>query len=244
MLEGRTLRNDDVVSSLPALRDGAQLFVFASSASPSSTAAAAPAARQQMPSPDAVAQMMQSPMMSQLLDNPDFMRSILSANPQVDGNARSCVCVVVRLLTRRQQFRAAMANSPELRQLLDSPERLRELSEIMRNPERMRQLQASQDRFDHAQEERELRSHALLPLSRSLMMNIESIPGGFNALRSAYSSVEPMLELSFVRPVCSFVRLFFQRSLQRHESNRNRAKRKRKRRRRVWCESVAAVDLC
>ena len=48
---------------------------------------------------------------------------------------------------RIKEFRAASSRMPELRALIDSDERLRELGAIMSDPQRMQAMQASQDRL-------------------------------------------------------------------------------------------------
>jgi len=103
--------------------------------------------------PDMMQSMMNSPMMQGLLDNPDIMRSMLLANPQM---------------------RDLVEANPHLNHVLNDPDLLRQSMSAARNPNVMQEMMRNQDRA---------------------MANIESLPGGYNALRRMYQDVqEPMMD--------------------------------------------------
>ena len=98
-------------------------------------------------------QMLNSPQMEAIMQNPDVMRSLFNANPQV---------------------KALMESNPEIARALNDPEIMRQSFEAARNPAMMREMMRNTDRA---------------------MGNIESIPGGFNALKKLYEEVqEPLWE--------------------------------------------------
>jgi len=70
-------------------------------------------------------QMMDSPLVQSLMTNPDYMRHILTSNPQMQ-----------QLLERH----------PEINHVLNNPELLRQTMEIARNPAMLQELMRSQDR--------------------------------------------------------------------------------------------------
>jgi ubiquilin len=61
-----------------------------------------------------------------MLSNPDFMRSILQSNPQ---------------LQRLQE------ENPELRQMIDSPNFVQEMSQMLRNPSLRQEMMRNQGFF-------------------------------------------------------------------------------------------------
>ncbi|KAG0769043.1 hypothetical protein G6F62_000639 [Rhizopus arrhizus] len=75
--------------------------------------------------PEVVRQMMDSPFMQSLLDNPDFIRSMVMNNPQI---------------------KAITEQNPEIGHLISDPSFLRQSMEMMRNPELMREMQRNNDR--------------------------------------------------------------------------------------------------
>lgn len=75
--------------------------------------------------PEVVRQMMDSPFMQSLLDNPDFIRSMVMNNPQI---------------------KAIAEQNPEIGHLMSDPSFLRQSMEMMRNPELMREMQRNNDR--------------------------------------------------------------------------------------------------
>ncbi|XP_066158605.1 ubiquilin-1 [Euwallacea fornicatus] len=113
----------------------------------------------------------QNRMQSELLSNPDMLRSLLD-NPLVQRlmndpeNMRT-------LITRNPQMQDLMERNPEISHMLNNPELLRQTMELARNPSMLQELMRSHDRA---------------------MSNLESIPGGYNALHRMYRDIqEPML---------------------------------------------------
>lgn len=97
-------------------------------------------------------QMMDNPLVQSLMSNPDYMRTVLTSNPQM------------------QQL---MERNPEISHMLNNPELLRQTMEMVRNPAMLQELMRTQDRA---------------------LSNLESIPGGYNALRRMYTELqEPMM---------------------------------------------------
>ena len=76
-------------------------------------------------SADPMAQLLNSPLMQGMLDNPEVMRSMLHANPQ---------------------FRQVMENNPEVAHMLNDPEVLRQSLASARNPQLMREMTRNSDR--------------------------------------------------------------------------------------------------
>merc|ERR1719159_343402 len=69
-------------------------------------------------------QMMQSPMVQQMLENPDFMRGMMQMNPQT---------------------RQLMDEHPEIARMLEDPETLRQSARMMANPSLMREMMRNRD---------------------------------------------------------------------------------------------------
>ncbi|KAJ8933027.1 hypothetical protein NQ314_014267 [Rhamnusium bicolor] len=114
---------------------------------------------------------MQTRMQNELLTNPDMLRNILD-NPLVQRlmndpeNMRA-------LITRNPQMQELMERNPEITHMLNSPELLRQTMELAHNPSMLQELMRSHDRA---------------------ISNLESIPGGYNALQRMYRDIqEPML---------------------------------------------------
>jgi hypothetical protein len=100
--------------------------------------------------PEQMERLMSNPAISSIMDNPQFMSTIMQADPRIQ-----------RL----------MESNPEMRRMLSDPGFLRQTAQMMRDPRAMREFQRNQDRA---------------------LANIESIPGGFQALSSLYSQLEPL----------------------------------------------------
>ncbi|XP_044256426.1 ubiquilin-1 [Tribolium madens] len=112
----------------------------------------------------------QSRMQTELLNNPDMLRQLLD-NPFVQRimndpeNMRA-------LITRNPQMQELMERNPEINHMLNNPELLRQTMELARNPSMLQELMRSHDRA---------------------ISNLESIPGGYNALQRMYRDIqEPM----------------------------------------------------
>jgi ubiquilin len=74
--------------------------------------------------PEFVQQMMQSPMVQQMLENPDVMRAMMQMNPQT---------------------RQLMEENPEVARMLEDPETLRQSARMIANPSLMREMQRNMD---------------------------------------------------------------------------------------------------
>nr|XP_020670911.1 ubiquilin-4 [Pogona vitticeps] len=108
--------------------------------------------RQLMSNPEMLSQIMENPLVQNMMASPDFMRQMMVANPQM------------------QQL---MERNPEISHILNNPELMRQTMELARNPAMMQEMMRNQDRA---------------------LSNLESIPGGYNALRRMYTDIqEPML---------------------------------------------------
>ncbi|RZC41646.1 ubiquilin-1 [Asbolus verrucosus] len=112
----------------------------------------------------------QSRMQTELLNNPEMLRQLLD-NPFVQRimndpeNMRA-------LITRNPQMQELMERNPEINHMLNNPELLRQTMELARNPSMLQELMRSHDRA---------------------ISNLESIPGGYNALQRMYRDIqEPM----------------------------------------------------
>lgn len=113
----------------------------------------------------------QNRMQNELLSNPDMLRTLLD-DPLVQRlmndpeNMRA-------LITRNPQMQELMERNPEINHMLNNPELLRQTMELARNPSMLQELMRSHDRA---------------------ISNLESIPGGYNALQRMYRDIqEPML---------------------------------------------------
>ncbi|KDR22728.1 ubiquilin-1 isoform X2 [Zootermopsis nevadensis] len=114
---------------------------------------------------------LQQRMQRELLGNPDMMRQILD-NPLVQRlmndpeNMRN-------LITSNPQMQELMERNPEISHMLNNPDILRQTMELARNPSMLQELMRNHDRA---------------------ISNLESIPGGYNALQRMYRDIqEPML---------------------------------------------------
>ncbi|XP_029393417.1 ubiquilin-4 [Mus pahari] len=107
--------------------------------------------RQLMSNPEMLSQIMENPLVQDMMSNPDLMRHMIMANPQM------------------QQL---MERNPEISHMLNNPELMRQTMELARNPAMMQEMMRNQDRA---------------------LSNLESVPGGYNALRRMYTDIqEPM----------------------------------------------------
>jgi len=104
-----------------------------------------------------VSQLLDNPFIQSVMSNPEFIRSIYMSNPQ---------------------FKKVIEKNPEMAQIFNDPEYLKQCMEIARNPEMMNEMLRNQDRA---------------------MNNLESIPGGFQALSSLYHTVQSPL-MDSLRP--------------------------------------------
>lgn len=111
-------------------------------------------------------------MQQQMMQNPEMMSRLLE-NPMV-SSLMSDPAVINEIMTTNPQMRRLMEQNPDLGRVLRDPENLRQAMDMFRNPEQMQQMMRNQD---------------------SALRNIESIPGGFNALTRMHNEIiEPMRE--------------------------------------------------
>jgi len=75
--------------------------------------------------PDMVRQMLENPMMQQMLSNPEILNSMIQANPQM---------------------RDLMERNPEVASTLNNPDMMRQTLELMRNPGAMQEMMRNYDR--------------------------------------------------------------------------------------------------
>lgn len=107
-------------------------------------------------------------MLSQMMNNPvltQMTESILS-NPDLTNS-------LFRQMTNNPQMQQLIERNPELNHIISNPEIMRQTLRMMSNPSAMEELTRTQDRA---------------------MSNLESLPGGYNALQRMYHELqEPML---------------------------------------------------
>lgn len=116
-------------------------------------------------------QEMQRNMMREMGSNPESVRQILD-NPMVQSLMQNPE-VMQNLMMANPQMRELMERNPEITHMLNNPELMRQTMEMARNPAMMQEMMRNQDRA---------------------LSNLESMPGGFNALRRLYNDVqEPMM---------------------------------------------------
>ncbi|XP_031848449.1 ubiquilin [Nomia melanderi] len=114
---------------------------------------------------------LQQRMQRELFSNPETMRVILD-NPLVQ-NLMNDPENMRNLITTNPQIEELMQRNPEISHMLNNPELLRQTMELARNPSMLQELMRSHDRA---------------------LSNLESIPGGYSALRRMYRDIqEPMI---------------------------------------------------
>ncbi|MEJ1284893.1 hypothetical protein NN561_015883 [Cricetulus griseus] len=113
----------------------------------------------------------QSQMQRQLLSNPEMMVQIME-NPFVQSML-SNPDLMRQLIMANPQMQQLIQRNPEISHMLNNPDIMRQTLELARNPAMMQEMMRNQDRA---------------------LSNLESIPGGYNALRRMYTDIqEPML---------------------------------------------------
>lgn len=105
------------------------------------------------------------------MSNPEMMRSLMDSPIFQDLISHpDYIRTVLRSNPTTQQL---MERNPEISHMLNNPEVIRQAMETIRNPAAFQELMRTQDRA---------------------LSNIESLPGGFDALRRMYTEFqEPML---------------------------------------------------
>lgn len=113
----------------------------------------------------------QAQMQQQVMNNPEFMRQMLD-NPMIQS-LMSNPDVIRELMMSNPQMQGLIERNPEIQHMLNNPSLMRETMELARNPAALQELMRHHDRA---------------------LSNLESVPGGFNALQRIYRELEePML---------------------------------------------------
>nr|XP_044994303.1 ubiquilin-4 isoform X1 [Jaculus jaculus] len=113
---------------------------------------------------------LQQQMQRQLMSNPEMLSQIME-NPLVQG-MMSNPDLMRHMIMANPQMQQLMERNPEISHMLNNPELMRQTMELARNPAMMQEMMRNQDRA---------------------LSNLESIPGGYNALRRMYTDIqEPM----------------------------------------------------
>uniref|UniRef100_A0A8D0GAE4 Ubiquilin 1 n=1 Tax=Sphenodon punctatus TaxID=8508 RepID=A0A8D0GAE4_SPHPU len=114
---------------------------------------------------------LQSQMQRQLMSNPEMMVQIME-NPFVQSMLLN-PDLMRQLIMANPQMQQLIQRNPEISHMLNNPDIMRQTLELARNPAMMQEMMRNQDRA---------------------LSNLESIPGGYNALRRMYTDIqEPML---------------------------------------------------
>ncbi|XP_026287519.1 ubiquilin-1 [Frankliniella occidentalis] len=114
---------------------------------------------------------MQQRMQRELSGNPELIRNLMD-NPAVT-QLMSDPTIVRSIFEANPQMRELMERNPEISHIMNNPQLLRQTLELARNPSMLQELMRSHDRA---------------------LSNLESIPGGYNALQRMYRDIqEPML---------------------------------------------------
>lgn len=108
---------------------------------------------------------------AQATPQPDFMDTMLD-NPLTQA-LLSNTDFVQNMMLNNPQTQRLLEQNPELRHFFNDPQNIRQMVETMRNPNLRQELLRNTDR---------------------VMANVESMPGGFNALRRVYENVSPMMD--------------------------------------------------
>lgn len=106
-----------------------------------------------------------------LLQNPELMSQLMNS-PAVQG-LMSNPDIFREFFLNNSQMQGVLERNPEIGHVLNNPQLMRQAMEIARNPALMQEMMRNQD---------------------VALRNIESLPGGYSALRRLYSEVqEPMI---------------------------------------------------
>nr|ACE79134.1 ubiquilin-3 (predicted) [Sorex araneus] len=113
----------------------------------------------------------QSSLMWQHLSVPEFVAQIID-DPFIQG-LLSNTSLMRQLVLDNPHMQQLIQHNPEIGHILNNPEIMRQTLEFLRNPAMMQEMMRSQDRA---------------------LSNLESIPGGYNVLRTMYTDImDPML---------------------------------------------------
>ncbi|NXE28935.1 UBQL1 protein, partial [Ardeotis kori] len=120
---------------------------------------------------------LQSQMQRQLMSNPEMMVQIME-NPFVQSML-SNPDLMRQLIMANPQMQQLIQRNPEISHMLNNPDIMRQTLELARNPAMMQEMMRNQDRA---------------------LSNLESIPGGYNALRRMYTDIqEPIYNLTVIK---------------------------------------------
>lgn len=112
-----------------------------------------------------------SSLMWQHVSVPEFVAQVID-DPFVQG-LLSNTGLVRQLVLDNPHMQQLIQHNPEIGHILNNPEIMRQTLEFLRNPAMMQEMMRSQDRA---------------------LSNLESIPGGYNVLRTMYTDImDPML---------------------------------------------------
>ncbi|XP_067253147.1 ubiquilin-4 isoform X2 [Chanodichthys erythropterus] len=121
---------------------------------------------------------LQQQMQRQLMSNPEMLSQIME-NPLVQS-MMSNPDLMRQMIVANPQMQQLMERNPEISHMLNNPELMRQTMELARNPAMMQEMMRNQDRA---------------------LSNLESIPGGYNALRRMYTDIqEPMFSAAREQP--------------------------------------------
>ncbi|KAJ8380897.1 hypothetical protein SKAU_G00016750 [Synaphobranchus kaupii] len=114
---------------------------------------------------------LQMQMQRQLVSNPEMMGQIMG-NPFVQ-NMLTDPELMRQLILANPQMQQLIQHNPEISHMLNNPDIMRQTLELAQNPAMMQEMMRNQDRA---------------------LSNLESIPGGYSALRRMYTHIqEPMM---------------------------------------------------
>lgn len=109
-----------------------------------------------------------------LISNPEAMQNMM--NPIMRQMSSNPMETLQSLFGGMQRMQALMERNPEVNHLLSNPDVLRESLEMVRNPAALQEVMRNYDRA---------------------LNNMESMPGGYNALRRMYTEFQEPLQSAF-----------------------------------------------
>lgn len=109
-----------------------------------------------------------------LISNPEAMQNMI--NPIMRQMSSNPMEMLQSLFGGMQRMQSLMERNPEVNHLLSNPDVLRESLEMVRNPAALQEVMRNYDRA---------------------LNNMESMPGGYNALRRMYTEFQEPLQSAF-----------------------------------------------
>ena len=143
--------------------------------------------REMLSNPDMFRQMMDNPFVQQLMNNPEYLRSVLTTNPQMQQLMEASYtylikCSILVIIILKMFLNTVLSSvliqsncisiffffqrNPEISHMLNNPDVLRQISELTHNPAMLQELMRSHDRA---------------------LSNLESIPGRRIICQSVWS---------------------------------------------------------